>query len=151
MRHAAVIAALFGLALITPATAQDRHPDGYATIDSMADQIDDPDRIDAMGDAMEAMTDAILSMPIGRLAHAASRIDPDSDLADLPDDATVADIADEDGDMAERMGDEARHAGYAMAGMTREMARMLPVFEAMARDMAAQWDDRMERYRRDGR
>lgn len=145
------LAALASVAAVSPSSAQDRTLPSSEAMERMATEWDNPERIDAVGDAMEALTRALMAMPIGRLAHAASRIDPDSDLADLPDDATVADIAGEDEDMAERMGDRARHAGYTMAGMTREMARMLPVFEAMARDMAAQWDDRMERYRRDER
>lgn len=147
MRHRLIFAALVGLAIATPATAQDRMDDGYAQAARMADQIDDPERIDAMGDAMEAMTEALLAMPIGRLADAAARIDPDSELADLPPDATLGEWMGEDEGMPARMGDDARHAGRAMAGMTREMARMLPVFQAMARDMAAQWQDRIERAR----
>lgn len=147
MRHVAVFAALFGLALATPAAAQDHQDDVYAQAGTMADQIDDPERIDAIGDAMVQMTEAMLAMPIGRLAHAAARIDPDSDLADLPPDATLSDLAGKDEEMAERMGDEARHTSRVMAGMARDMARMMPVFEAMARDMAAQWRDSMDRAR----
>jgi len=53
--------------------------------------------------------------------------------------------------MPARFGDETRHAAHAVAGMTREMAQMLPVFEAMARDMAAQWQSRIDRARDDDR
>ena len=69
------------------------------------------------------------------------------DLADVPADATSGDLTGHDDDMPSRLGEDARHAGRAMASMTNEMARMLPMFEAMARDMAAQWQDRMERAR----
>lgn len=141
------VAALLSAALVGPAAAQERTVEQRQSIEAVADQLDDPERIDAAGDMIEAMTGALLGMPVGPMAKAMARIDPDSDLADLPDDATVADLTGDDEDMPARFGDETRHAAHAMAGMTRDMGRMLPVFEAMARDMAAQWQSRLDRAR----
>ena len=132
MLRTLTLAALLGASITVPAAAQGRNDDHYAAAERMADDWADLDRVDAVGDVMEAMTRALLSMPVGPLADAAARIDPDSDLADLPPDATMADLAGEDEDMPARMGDEARRASHAMAGVTRDVARMLPLFEAMA-------------------
>lgn len=147
MLRTLAFAALSSVALAAPAVAQDQSLSTNEAIERMADEWDNPERIDAVGDAMEAITRALMAMPVGPLADAAARIDPDSDLADVPPDATLGELAGEDEDMPARMGSEARHAGRAMAGMTRDMARMLPMFEAMARDMAAQWNDRIDRAR----
>jgi hypothetical protein len=147
MLRTLALATLASVAALSPAAAQDRSRADNDAVERMAEEWDDPERIDAVGDAMEAMTRVLLAMPIGPLAEAAARIDPHSDLADVPPDATLGELAGEDEDMPARMGDEARRAGRAMAGMTREMARMLPVFQAMARDMAAQWQDSLERAR----
>ncbi|QJQ31177.1 hypothetical protein GV829_00875 [Sphingomonas lacunae] len=140
-------AALASVAAVSPSSAQDRTLPSSEALERMATEWDNPERIHAVGDAMEALTRALMAMPIGPLAEAAARIDPDSDLADVPADATLGDLTGHDDDMPSRLGEDARHAGRAMASMTNEMARMLPMFEAMARDMAAQWQDRMERAR----
>lgn len=145
------VAALLSAALVAPASAQDRSVDHRDSVEAIADDLESPERIEAAGDMIEAMTGALLAMPVGPLAKAMARIDPDSDLAELPDDATLADLTADDADMPARFGDETRHAAHAMAGMTREMAQMLPVFEAMARDMAAQWQSRLDRARDDDR
>ncbi len=145
MLRTLVFATLVSVVALSPASAQNRSLPDHDVIEQMAEEWDNPERIDAVGDAMEAMTRALMAMPIGSLAEAAARIDPDSDLADVPYDATLGELAGDDETMPARMGDEARHAGRAMAGMTREMARMLPMLQAMASDMAAQWNNRMDR------
>jgi hypothetical protein len=142
---------LLSAALVFPAAAQERPIDHRGSIEAIADDLEDPVRIEAAGDMIEAMTGALLTMPVGPLAKAMARIDPDSELAELPEDATLADLTGDDADMPARLGDETRHAVHAMAGMTRDMAQMLPVFEAMARDMAAQWQSRIDRARNDER
>lgn len=144
-------ATLLSATVAVPAVAQDRDTAPYDRAGRLADEWADPARLDAVGDTVEAVTRALLAMPVGPLADAAARMDPDSDLADVPPDATLADLAGEDEDMPARLADDARHAGRVMAGMTQEMARMLPVFEAMAHDMAAQWRNRIEEARRDDR
>ena len=100
--------------------------------------LQDPENADRMADVLQGLTQALLAMPIKSFADAIARMDPNSALAHAPDDATLADITHADGDTAERLGDEARAAGYAMGDMSRGMETMLPVFQAMARDMAAQ-------------
>lgn len=114
--------------------------------------VENPERVDAMANALGAMTEALMAMPVGPLVNAARQMDPnaarDADEA-LPDDATIADLASrDDPHMAERMGDNARAATHVMAGMAGQMVRMMPMFEAMARDMAAQFEGRMADARR---
>ena len=146
-------AALFSVAVAAPAAAQDRaarDPDSTTAMTAMQD----PAQIEAIADMLQGITAAVLQMPMRPIADAVRRVNPHTDLDRLPDDATIGDIADRDGggDIAGRVGEQARTAGYLMGDVTRQLAVMMPVITAMARDMAAQthgWiDDAPRRARR---
>ena len=70
---------------------------------------------------------------------------PHPAMADLPPDATVADMVHADPQAAGR---QARITGDAAAGAARDIAAAMPVLTAMARDLAAQWQLRLADARR---
>ncbi len=143
MRHTLAIAAFALAALSAPAAAQSDAADALAAID-------DPERIEALADAIEHITGALLDMPVGPLLDTMRRIDPDS-APKVSRNTTLGDITRTDPDLAERMGDEARVTGTVAGQTARDIAVALPVLRAMASDLAAQWRLRIEDARRNQR
>ena len=91
-------------------------------------------------DIKAALVGAMMQMPVGPLAEAVARIDPSSDAARVPPDATVGDLTGHDPGYAERMGGDVR-ASARMAGHTASaVAAYAPVIKDMARDLLAQWE-----------
>lgn len=141
------VAALPLLALVVPlpAAAADRDAERVAAT------LSDPAVQDRMADTVTALVGALMQMPVGPLANAVARIDPDSDAAYIPRDATVGDIAGRNSHDAERMGDDVR-AGTRMAGRAASaLATYAPVLKDMARDLSAQWTEQWERERASAR
>lgn len=98
-----------------------------------ARQLNDPAMQARIAETMSAFTHAILAMPIGGLADAMRRVDPDAARADIPRDATVGDmIARDDPHFARDLDGNVRR-GTRMAGaMAGAMAQALPALrEAM--------------------
>lgn len=125
---------LLALAAPLPATAADREVAGAVAT------LNDPATQERMADTVTALVAALMQMPVGPLADAVARIDPESRAADIPPDATVGDIAGHDPAYAERMGADVR-AGTRMAGQAASaLAAYAPVLKDMARDLAAQWE-----------
>lgn len=124
-----------------PATAAERGAErAVATLN-------DPAMQDRMADTVTALVNAMMQMQVGPLAEAVAKIDPDSDAAYIPRDATVGDIAGRDSADADRMGDDVR-AGTRMAGhAAAALAAYAPVLKDMARDLGAQWSAQWERER----
>ena len=119
-----------------PAAAQDFADDG---ITEAADMLADEQTQDRVGRALQVMTRALLSMPVGPLAEAVREIDPEADMADLPRDARVADLMGEDAeDLPRELGRQSRTMMRAMGVMTRQMSVLAPVLRSMASDMEAQ-------------
>lgn len=139
MIRALGVAALPVLFVAVPVAAQQQPPMDESTERALA-TIENPQTADAIAAIAESLTRSIMAMPVGEIAQHVRRIDPDSDMADLPDDATLGDLAGaRDGD-AVRIGDDA-HAATRLAGsMSRQFVAMVPVLQAMARDLAAQWE-----------
>ena len=132
---------LLALAAPLPAAAADRE------VASAVATLNDPATQERMADTVTALVAALMQMPVGPLADAVARVDPESRAADIPPDATVGDIAGRDRHDAERMGADVR-AGTRMAGQAASaLAAYAPVLKDMARDLAAQW----ERERADAR
>ncbi|PQM26354.1 hypothetical protein CVO77_14990 [Sphingopyxis lindanitolerans] len=137
------IAALPLLALLAPlpAAAAD-HGTGRAVA-----ALNDPAMQDRMADTVAALVGALMQMQVGPLAEAVARVDPESDAATIPRDATVGDITGRDPEYAERMGDDVR-AGTRMAGhAAAALATYAPVLKDMARDLSSQWAAQWERER----
>jgi len=110
------------------------------SLDDTAAALNDPAMQDRMADSVAALVGALMQMRVGPLAEAVARVDPDSDAAYIPPDATLGEIAGRDPYYGERLGDDVR-AGAHMAGdMAAALSAYAPVLKDMARDMAAQWD-----------
>ena len=124
-----------------PATAAERGAErAVATLN-------DPAMQDRMADTVTALVNAMMQMQVGPLAEAVAKIDPDSDAAYIPRDATVGDITGRDPAYADRMGDDVR-AGTRMAGQAASaLAAYAPVLKDMARDLGAQWAAQWDRER----
>lgn len=135
MRRLPLIALpLLALAAPLPAAA------GDGSLDDAAATLRDPAAQEQMADTVAALVGALMQMPVGPLVEAAARIDPDSDIAAIPPDATLGELAGRDASDAERLGDDVR-TGTRMAGdMAAALAAYAPVLKDMARDMAAQWE-----------
>lgn len=135
MRRLSLIALpLFALAAPLPAAA------GEGSLGDAAATLSDPVAQDRMADTVAALVGALMQMPVGPLAEAVARIDPESDAAYIPPDATLGEVTGSDPGYGERLGDEVR-AGTRIAGsMAAALAAYAPVLKDMARDMAAQWE-----------
>lgn len=146
--RALLMAAPLVVLLASPATAQSRGDDRDAREfqTEAVDKLNDPEFQANMADMMGGMMQAIMSMKIGPLAKAASRMDPDGSMADVPVDATVGDVASRgDPHYAERMEGDTRRMTRSMGVMASGMAKMMPVMIDMARDMGAQMEKSMGR------
>src|SRR3546814_14338709 len=100
--------ALPRLALAAPLPASA----GEGSLGDAAATLSDPAAQDRMADTVAALVGALMQMPVGPLAEAVARIDPESDAAYIPPDATLGVIAGSDPDHGARLGDAVR-AGTA--------------------------------------
>lgn len=131
-RFASIALPLLALAAPLPATASE--------VRDTAATLNDPVMQDRMADTVSAIVGALLQMPVGPLAEAVARVDPYSDAAYIPRDATLGEVAGRDPDYADRMGADVR-ATTRMAGQAASaLAIYAPVLKDMARDLAAQWE-----------
>ena len=125
---------LLALAAPIPAFAADGEMRGAVAT------LNDPVTQDRMADTITAMVGALMQMQVGPLARAVAQIDPESDAAYIPPDATLGEVTGRDPDYADRMGDDVR-ATTRMAGHAASaLAAYAPVLKDMARDLAAQWE-----------
>ncbi|MGV3730653.1 MAG: hypothetical protein ACO1NN_07845 [Sphingopyxis sp.] len=102
--------------------------------------LNDPATQDRMADTISAIVGALMQMPVGPLAEAVARVDPESDAAYIPADATLGELAGRDPDYADRMGDDARASARIAGHAASAMAAYAPVLKEIARDLAAQWE-----------
>ena len=139
-RIALIVLPLFACAAPLPAAASEMN-DTVATLN-------DPVAQDRMAETITAMVGALMQMQVGPLAKAVAQIDPESDAAYIPPDATLGEVTGRDPYYAERMGDDVR-ATTRMAGHAASaIAAYAPVLKDMARDLAAQWEREREAARR---
>ena len=110
--------------------------------------LNDPAMQDRMADTISAIVGALMQMPVGPLAEAVARVDPESDAAYLPPDATLGELAGRDPDYADRMGDDVRASARMAGHAASAMATYAPLLKDMARDLAAQWERERESSRR---
>ncbi|MEQ1725048.1 MAG: hypothetical protein ABL882_03870 [Sphingopyxis sp.] len=141
---AALAAALFTV----PAAAQ-QHPGDDAP--RVLRQLQNPRNAEALGTLAEALARTLMNIKVGPLADAMRSVDPDSELANVPEDATLGDLAHVDARDAARLGDDAHAVGNMVAGVSRQLEVMLPTLTAMARDMSAQWERDWDQARRQSR
>lgn len=125
---------LIALAAPLPASAND------GSMRSAVATLNDPAAQDRMADTVATLLGALMQINVGPLAEAVARIDPESDAAYIPPDATLGEVAGRDSRYAERVGDDIR-VGTRMAGQAASaLAVYAPVLKDMARDLAAQWE-----------
>lgn len=125
---------LIALAAPLPASAND------GSMRSAVATLNDPAAQDRMADTVATLLGALMQINVGPLAEAVARIDPESDAAYIPPDATLGEVAGRDSRYAERVGDDIR-VGSRMAGQAASaLAVYAPVLKDMARDLAAQWE-----------
>ena len=110
--------------------------------------LNDPAMQDRMADTISAIVGALMQMPVGPLAEAVARVDPESDAVYLPPDATLGELAGRDPDYADRMGDDVRASARMAGHAASAMATYAPLLKDMARDLAAQWERERESSRR---
>ena len=136
------LAALPFIALATPL------PAAASEMNDTVATLNDPVAQDRMAETITAMVGALMQMQVGPLAKAVAQIDPESDAAYIPPDATLGEVTGRDPYYAERMGDDVR-ATTRMAGHAASaIAAYAPVLKDMARDLAAQWEREREAARR---
>jgi hypothetical protein len=110
--------------------------------------LNDPVAQDRMAETITTIVGALMQMQVGPLAKAVAQIDPESDAAYIPPDATLGEVTGSDPHYAEPMGDDVR-ATTRMAGHAASaLAAYAPVLKDMARDLAAQWQREREAARR---
>jgi hypothetical protein len=132
IRFAVIALPLLALSAPLPAVAAD--PEVRDTVATL----NDPVAQDRMADTVSAIVGALMQMPVGPLAEAVARVDPYSDAAYIPPDATLGDVTGRDPDYADRIGADVR-ATTRMAGQAASaLAIYAPVLKDMARDLAAQ-------------
>jgi hypothetical protein len=102
--------------------------------------LNDPVAQDRMADTITAIVGALMQMQVGPLAKAVADIDPESDTAYIPPDATLGEVAGRDPHFAERMGDDVRATTRIAGHAASALAAYAPVLKDMARDLAAQWE-----------
>ena len=123
---------LLALAAPLPAAAND--------MQGTVATLNDPVAQDRMADTITAVVGALMQMQVGPLAKAVAQVDPESDAAYIPPNATLGDVTGRDPEYAERMGADVR-ATTRMAGHAASaLAAYAPVLKDMARDLAAQWE-----------
>ncbi len=153
MKPMAALAAAATVAMLAmqPAAAQDAPRDDETAareMRDMAERLDDPRTQQRASRAIAAITRALLSMPLAPIAEAAREIDPSSDLADMPDDANLGDLA---GPNAEQLPQELAARTGGMMRATSVMATRLAVLTPVLRDMAREMRVQMERELRNAR
>lgn len=144
---AALVAATLPL---SPALAQSRDEERDDSAQALR-QLQDPRVSASLATLVEGLAQSLMAMPVGPLAESVRRIDPDSELADMPRDATLGEMAHVDARDARALGDQAHAAGTMLAGMARSLEVMMPTLRAMARDMNAQMEQQWDSARREAR
>lgn len=139
MVRALPFAAASALLIAVPVAAQ-QQPDIDPRTEQALATLENPATADAVANLAESLARSLMAMPVGEIARAVRQIDPDSRVADLPADATLGDLAGSGEMDPQRLGDDVHAATRMAAGMSRQLVALLPTFEAMARDMAAQWE-----------
>lgn len=132
---------------LTAAPAQAR--DTSQELARAAEILDDPATQDRIATSLSGLFDALMQMPVGPLAKAVRDIDPDADVADIPADAVVGDLAARGNpDFAENLDADIRTSTRMAGTMAKSLVTLAPVLEAMARDLESQFEGAIAEGRR---
>ena len=130
------------LALAAPVPAQ------AADVRDAAEALTDPVETDRMAETVTLLVDALMRTNIGPLAEAIARVDPGSNAAYIPRDATLGEVTGTDPDYGRRLGGDVRATSRMAGQLAAAAAAYAPVLKEMARDMAAQWERERDAARR---
>lgn len=145
MRWTIAALPLLALALAAPLPAAAGEHDTRGAVAAL----NDPLLQDRMADTVTALIGALMQLNVGPLAQAVAQIDPESDAAYIPPDATLGEVAGKDDPYyAERMGDDVRAGARMASHAASALAAYAPVLKDMARDLAAQWERERDAARR---
>jgi hypothetical protein len=134
-----LIFAASALALTAPVAAQP-YPDPRD--DEIVRELPPPGEIEAMGDALGDVADAIMDIDVGPVVDA---VDPDRRHRR---DRTLGDIASRDGPYArERIRDSIGAATFGLAATVEQLAILTPVLRRSLEDAARRMDEAMRRHR----
>lgn len=116
----------------------DKLADSQGGMMRVADRMSDPAMQDNIAHVVEGTTAAIMDLPVGRFAEVIENAIPGSVGRHVNRDTTLGDMAGQDSRYApEELGNRSRDIVGQLGNYTRVMAAMLPEFERLARDMAA--------------
>lgn len=139
MRHISFTAAAAALALILSPSVSARQDIGSSSEEemvAMAEKLSSEDMQNNIAGMVERMTGVVLNLPVGKFVSAIEDARPGTVKNDIPEDATLADLAGEDGNnMPETMGEQSRIAMNMMSGFAKAFAGIMPEFEKLAREM----------------
>ncbi len=109
-----------------------------ADMRAMGEKMSDPGMQDGVATMIEKMGDAMMRLPIGKLANAVEKARPGTIQRRIRDRDTIADLAGRDmRGMPEMLGKQSRVAMKMMGGLTKAFASMMPEFEKIGREMEA--------------
>ncbi len=114
--------------------------DPSAAMNDMADKLSSPHMQDDVAHMVEAMTTAMLRLPVGHMATAIEKARPGILKRRIRDDATLADVAGRDArDLPETLSDKSRDMMGMMGGFAKAFAVMIPELQKMGDDMEASY------------
>ena len=131
--------------LSTPASAHDM--DSAARMKQVADQFSDPAMQQDISHAVEAVTGAMLDLPVGEFAEVIEDARPGTVDEHINRNTRLGDLAGPDANrIPARVGDSTRSSMAAMGGMIRAFANMLPEFQRLGREIEASVEDARDRH-----
>jgi hypothetical protein len=104
-----------------------------------------------MGNMLSALVGSLMNLRVGEIANAAREMDLPGDapkrvMRKMDPNTTLADLAGKgDPDFADNLDDDVRAMPKMVGSMAGSLAKMLPMLDAMARDMEAQLGDDFKR------
>ncbi len=110
--------------------------DTQADMIAVANRLEDPALQDGVAGIVESVTERMMQLPVGRFISAIEKARPGTIKRDIPEDATIADLAGSDADgLGAELGKQSRVAMNMMGGLTEALASMMPELEALGRDL----------------
>lgn len=113
-------------------------------LEKLSDRMGDPRMQDSLAGAVERMTEAMLDLPVGKIAAAVEKSVPGANKGRkrIRANDTLADIAGRDADrLPEKLADGSRQMLGMMSGLAAAFATMMPEFEKMGDAIDESLDD----------
>lgn len=140
MKKTFLLAGASALLIAMPVHAQSAPPEA-----ELVDRLNDPVFQEEIGDMFAGFLGAMMTLPVGEVAHAVDRALPDTidrEPLDIPPDATLGELAGKgDPDFEDRIEDKARSIPPMLGTMASVMGAMLPQLRAMGEDLRERMGD----------